>query len=42
LKTPEEETIELPSIATAKGNVILETDTRLQPSNMEVTYEGKL
>lgn len=42
LKTPAEETIELPSIAMIKGSVVLETDTRLQPSNMEVAYKGKL
>lgn len=41
LKTSEEETIELPSIAMAKGSVVLETDTRLQPSNLEITYKGK-
>lgn len=42
LNTQAEETIELPSIGMVKGSVVLETDTRLQPSNMEVTYEGKL
>jgi hypothetical protein len=36
-----EETIELPSIPTVKGTCILEVDTGVQPSNMEVEYKGK-
>jgi hypothetical protein len=36
-----EETIELPSIPTVKGTCILEVDTGVQPSNMEVIYKGK-
>lgn len=41
LKTPEEETIELPNIPTNKGTTIIEVDTTILPSNMEVVYKGK-
>lgn len=41
LETPIEETIELPNIPTIKGTTIIEVDTNIQPSNMEVTYKGK-
>ena len=41
LATPTEETIELPKIPTLKGTTILEVDTEIQPSNMEVVYKGK-
>lgn len=33
--------IELPNIPTIKGTTIIEVDTDVQPSNMEVTYKGK-
>lgn len=36
-----EETIELPDIQLHKGTNIIEIDTTIQPSNMEVTYLGK-
>lgn len=36
----EEEHIQLPRIPTFKGTTILEVDTELQPSNMEVIYLG--
>ena len=36
-----EKTIELPNIPTHKGTTILEIDTEIQPSNMEVVYKGK-
>lgn len=36
-----EEDIELPAIATQKGNTIILADTNIQPSDMEVTYLGK-
>ena len=39
--TPIEETIELPNIPTHKGTTIIEVNTNIQPSNMEVTYLGK-
>ena len=39
-KTPTEETIELPNIPTLKGTTILEVDTTIQPSNLEVVYKG--
>jgi hypothetical protein len=35
------EEIELPNIPTFKGTTILEVDTKIQPSNMEVVYKGK-
>lgn len=41
LETPTEETIELPNIPTLKGTNIIEIDTKIQPSNMEVIYKGK-
>ena len=41
LTAPTEETIELPNIPTFKGTTILEVDTKIQPSNMEVVYKGK-
>lgn len=37
----ETETIELPNIPTLKGTSIIEVDTDIQPSNMEVIYKGK-
>ena len=36
-----EETIELPNIPTHKGTTIIEVDTNILPSNMEVEYYGK-
>lgn len=36
-----EEQIELPSIPTFKGTTIIEVETSIQPSNMEVVYLGK-
>lgn len=41
LATPIEETTELPNIPTIKGTNILEVDTTIQPSNLEVVYKGK-
>ena len=41
LETPTEEDIELPNIPTFKGTTIIEVDTEIQPSNMEVVYKGK-
>ena len=41
LRTSTEETIELPNIPTLKGTTIIEVDTKIQPSNMEVIYKGK-
>lgn len=41
LATPAEETIELPTISTNKGTNIIEVDTSILPSNMEVKYYGK-
>ncbi len=41
LATPTEETIELPNIPTIKSTTILEVDTTIKPSNMEVVYKGK-
>ena len=41
LTTPTEETIELPTIPTFKGTTIIEVDTDILPSNMEVIYIGK-
>ena len=41
LTTPIEEPIELSSIPTHKGTTILEVDTKVQPSNLEVVYKGK-
>lgn len=39
-KSPDE-VIELPEIPTIKGTTILEIDTEIEPSNMEVIYKGK-
>ena len=39
--TPTEEPITLPNIVTQKGTNIIEIDTTITPSNMEVTYRGK-
>lgn len=39
--TPTEETIDLPTIPTNKGTNIIEVDTNILPSNMEVKYMGK-
>ena len=36
-----EETIELPNIPTLKGNITIEIDTTIQPSNLEIVYKGK-
>ena len=36
-----EEAIELPNIPTLKGNITIEVDTNIQPSNMEIVYKGK-
>lgn len=41
LNKPVEETIELPNIPTIKGTTIIEVDTEIQPSYMEVVYKGK-
>ena len=41
LATPKEETIELPNIPTHKGTTIIELDTEISPSNMEVKYYRK-
>lgn len=41
LETPTEETIELPNIPTIKGTTIIEINTEVQPSNLEVVYKGK-
>lgn len=41
LATPIEETIDLPTIPTNKGTNIIEVDTSILPSNMEVKYYGK-
>lgn len=35
------ETVELPNISTHKGTTVIEVDTSITPSNMEVTYYGK-
>lgn len=39
--TPTEETIELPTIPTYTGTTIIEVDTAIAPSNMEVEYYAK-
>lgn len=36
-----EETIELPNIPTLKGNITIEIDAEVQPSNLEIVYKGK-
>ncbi|MBQ8043837.1 MAG: hypothetical protein IJ272_06795 [Clostridia bacterium] len=41
LETTTEETIELPTMPTQEGTNIIETDTRIPPSNMEVEYMRK-
>lgn len=41
IETPAEEPIELPEIPTIKGTTILEIETEIEPSNMEVIYKGK-
>ena len=41
IATPIEETIELPNIPTTKGITILDVETEIQPSNIEITYKGK-
>ena len=41
LETPTEQTIELPNIPTIKGTTIIEVDTNILPSNMEIKYYGK-
>lgn len=41
MPSPTEETIELPNIKTLKGTITIETDTNIQPSNMEIVYKGK-
>lgn len=33
--------MEIPNIPTTKGTTVIEVDTNIQPSNMEVTYKGK-
>lgn len=40
-ETPVEETVELSNVPLNKGTNIIEVDTTIQPSNMEVTYLGK-
>lgn len=42
LKTPIEETIELPKIPTHKGTSIITADSSIQPSNAEITYYSSL
>ena len=42
LKTPIEETIELPKIPTFKGTSIISADITIQPSNAEITYYSSL
>lgn len=41
LAIPTEETIELPTISTNKGTNIIEVDTNIKPSKMEVQYYAK-
>ena len=41
LAEPVEEPIELPNMPTHKGTTIIEVDTSILPSNMEVVYKGK-
>lgn len=41
LLTPIEQSIELPNIPTHRGTTIIEVDTTILPSNMEVVYKGK-
>jgi hypothetical protein len=42
LKTPIEETIELPKIPTHKGTSIITANSSIQPSNAEITYYSSL
>ena len=41
IATPTKETIELPNIPLNKGTNIIEVDTNIIPSNMEIIYYGK-
>lgn len=41
LKTPEEESVDLPTIPSFKGTTTYEIDTNIQPSNMYIKYKGK-
>lgn len=41
LKTPIEETIELPNIPTFKGTTIIDVDTEVSPDAIEITYKGR-
>ena len=41
LATPIEETIELPNIPTHKGTTVIDVDTDILPSDMQVKYYGK-
>lgn len=41
LATPIEETITLPTISTISGTCVVDTETTVTPSNIEVTYKGK-
>lgn len=40
LATPIEESIVLPEIPTIKGTNIIDVDTEIKPSNVEITYKG--
>ena len=40
IKTPEEESIDLPEILTMKGTNIISVGTTLQPSDMSINYYG--
>ena len=42
LDVPTEETIELPDIQLNKGTNVIDVDTKIQPSNMEFIYEGRI
>lgn len=39
LASPETEQIQIPTIPTLKGTTIITTDTKIQPSDMEITYK---
>lgn len=41
LASPKYEIIQLPNIPTIKGTTVIEVNTSIKPSNMEVTYLGK-
>lgn len=41
LETPTEESVVLPEITTIKGTNIIDVETEIKPSNVEVTYKGK-